>query len=80
MDRTKWLDADEVRAWHSFLTAGALIDRRIDQQLKEAVGLSHPQYEILVRPASVRTAKTPRTSEGQDRRATRPAFSSCVTW
>ena len=51
MDAVKWLDEDEMRAWHSFLAAGALIDRLVDAQLKEAVGLSHPQYEILVRLA-----------------------------
>ena len=51
MGAVKWLDEDEMRAWHSFLAAGALIDRLIDAQLKEAVGLSHPQYEILVRLA-----------------------------
>jgi DNA-binding MarR family transcriptional regulator len=49
MGAVKWLDEDEMRAWHSFLAAGALIDRLVDAQLKEAVGLSHPQYEILVR-------------------------------
>lgn len=51
MGAVKWLDEDEMRAWHSFLAAGALIDRLVDAQLKEAVGLSHPQYEILVRLA-----------------------------
>jgi DNA-binding MarR family transcriptional regulator len=51
MSAVKWLDEDEMRAWHSFLAAGALIDRLVDAQLKEAVGLSHPQYEILVRLA-----------------------------
>jgi DNA-binding MarR family transcriptional regulator len=51
MGEVKWLDEDEMRAWHSFLAAGALIDRLVDAQLKEAVGLSHPQYEILVRLA-----------------------------
>ena len=51
MGTVKWLDEDEMRAWHSFLAAGALIDRLVDAQLKEAVGLSHPQYEILVRLA-----------------------------
>jgi DNA-binding MarR family transcriptional regulator len=49
MARTKWLDEDEERAWHAFLAAGALVDRRLDQQLKESVGISHLQYEILVR-------------------------------
>jgi DNA-binding MarR family transcriptional regulator len=51
MSAVKWLDEDEMRAWHSFLAAGALIDRLVDAQLKETVGLSHPQYEILVRLA-----------------------------
>jgi DNA-binding MarR family transcriptional regulator len=51
MGAVKWLDEDEMRAWHSFLAAGALIDRLVDAQLKETVGLSHPQYEILVRLA-----------------------------
>jgi DNA-binding MarR family transcriptional regulator len=51
MDAVQWLDEDEMRAWHSFLAVGALIDRLVDAQLKEAVGLSHPQYEILVRLA-----------------------------
>jgi len=51
MGAVKWLDEDEMRAWHSFLAAGALIDRLVDAQLKEAIGLSHPQYEILVRLA-----------------------------
>lgn len=52
MSSARWLDEDEMRAWHSFLAAGALIYRRVDQQLKDAVGLSHPQYEILVRLAA----------------------------
>lgn len=45
----RWLNDDEMRAWTSFLAASSLVDRRIDQQLKESVGLSHPQYEILLR-------------------------------
>ena len=52
MDAVKWLDEDEMRAWTSFLAAGALVDRLVDAELKEAVGLSHPQYEILVRLAA----------------------------
>lgn len=51
MSEPRWLDAQEMRAWRSFLTASSLLDRRIDQQLKESAGLSHPQYEILVRLA-----------------------------
>ena len=49
MPEARWLDENEMRAWHAFIAAGALMNRRLDQQLKEDVGLSHLQYEILVR-------------------------------
>jgi len=44
----EWLDDEEMRAWHAFIATSALLDRRLDQQLREDVGLSHLQYEILV--------------------------------
>ncbi|MFD9907875.1 MarR family winged helix-turn-helix transcriptional regulator [Streptomyces sp. NPDC059063] len=53
MPETNWLDDDEMAAWQAFLTAGALLDRRIEQQLKEEAGLSHLQYEVLVRLSAV---------------------------
>ncbi|MFG2023247.1 MarR family winged helix-turn-helix transcriptional regulator [Streptomyces sp. NPDC048825] len=46
---TKWLNAEEMRAWTAFLATNALLYRRLDQQLKEDAGLTHLQYEILVR-------------------------------
>ena len=49
MSETKWLDDREMRAWQAFLAAGALVGRRVEQQLKEQAGLSHLQYEVLVR-------------------------------
>lgn len=49
MGDTKWLNDDEMAAWQAFLTAGALLDRRIEEQLKAEAGLSHLQYEVLVR-------------------------------
>jgi DNA-binding MarR family transcriptional regulator len=49
MAEPRWLSAEEMRAWQAFLAAAALLDRRLDQQLKDDTGLSHPQYEILVR-------------------------------
>jgi DNA-binding MarR family transcriptional regulator len=38
-----------MRAWLAFVSAGALLNRRLDQQLKEDAGISHLQYEILIR-------------------------------
>ncbi|MFD0265606.1 MarR family winged helix-turn-helix transcriptional regulator [Streptomyces sp. NPDC127106] len=49
MAETRWLDDREMRAWRAFLAASALVNRHLDQQLKDDSGLSHPQYEILVR-------------------------------
>ncbi|MEW2414353.1 MarR family transcriptional regulator [Streptomyces sp. NPDC046866] len=49
MAETRWLDDREMHAWRGFLAASALVNRRLDQQLKDEAGLSHPQYEILVR-------------------------------
>ncbi|APE36364.1 MarR family transcriptional regulator [Nocardia mangyaensis] len=48
MDEPRWLDAEEMRLWDRFLAAGALVDRAVDQHLKTE-GLSHTQYEVLVR-------------------------------
>src|SRR5262252_6722799 len=52
MAEPRWLSAEEMQAWQAFLAAAALLDRRLDQQLKEDAGLTHPQYEILVRLAA----------------------------
>ncbi|MGP3685747.1 MarR family winged helix-turn-helix transcriptional regulator [Streptomyces sp. IBSNAI002] len=46
-----WLNEDEIRAWKGFLAAGALVNRRVDQQLRDEAGLSHAQFEVLVRLA-----------------------------
>ncbi|WP_336081158.1 MarR family winged helix-turn-helix transcriptional regulator [Nocardia sp. SSK8] len=51
MDEPRWLDAEEMRLWDRFLAAGALVDRALDQHLKSE-GLSHTQYEVLVRLAA----------------------------
>ncbi|NUR87193.1 MAG: MarR family transcriptional regulator [Nonomuraea sp.] len=47
----RWLDEEEMAAWRAFLSAAHLLERRIEEQLKAAAGLTHPQYEILVRLA-----------------------------
>src|SRR5690242_17197899 len=49
MVEPKWLNAHELAAWEGFLTVGAVLNRRVEQQLKEDAGLSHQQYEVLIR-------------------------------
>ncbi|MFI5530714.1 MarR family winged helix-turn-helix transcriptional regulator [Kitasatospora sp. NPDC051853] len=47
MDEPRWLDDEEMAAWRGFVVASNLVERRLEQQLKESAGLSHTQYEIL---------------------------------
>lgn len=47
-----WLDDEEMRAWRAFIATSALLERRLDQQLRDDVGLSHLQYGILVQLAA----------------------------
>jgi DNA-binding MarR family transcriptional regulator len=49
MSETRWLDADEQRAWRAFLTATQLLFEGLDRQLQRDSALSHSYYEILVR-------------------------------
>jgi DNA-binding MarR family transcriptional regulator len=49
MEEPRWLDARELAAWEGFLAVSAILDRRLDQQLKNDAGLSHSQYEVLTR-------------------------------
>ncbi|MFI7613181.1 MarR family winged helix-turn-helix transcriptional regulator [Nonomuraea terrae] len=51
MTQPRWLDRTEMAAWRAFLTTSHLLERRIEEQLKASAGLTHPQYEILVRLA-----------------------------
>ncbi len=44
-----WLDEAEMATWLAFLEVSHLLDRRIEQQLRQDAGLSHAQYEILSR-------------------------------
>lgn len=49
MQEPRWLDTEEQQTWLTFLNVGGLLNRRLGQQLERDSGLSHLQYEILVR-------------------------------
>lgn len=46
---TRWLSADEQRAWRAFVTAIQTLLSSVDGQLQHDSGLPHGYYEILVR-------------------------------
>src|SRR4051812_44677361 len=45
---TRWLDADEQRAWRAYMYSWMLLGDRLDRELTRATGISHAYYEILV--------------------------------
>jgi DNA-binding MarR family transcriptional regulator len=49
---TRWLDDEEQHAWRSYLRAVRLVDEALRRGLEEH-GMSHPEYEILVRLSEV---------------------------
>jgi DNA-binding MarR family transcriptional regulator len=46
---TRWLTEAEQEAWRAFLEADRLLLDRLDHQLQRDAGMSHADYEILVR-------------------------------
>jgi DNA-binding MarR family transcriptional regulator len=46
---TRWLNADEQRAWRSYIVGTTRLLERLDRELRELHGLSLPEYEVLVR-------------------------------
>jgi DNA-binding MarR family transcriptional regulator len=46
---TRWLTPDEQRAWRSYIIGTTRLLERLDRDLREAHGLSLPEYEVLVR-------------------------------
>jgi DNA-binding MarR family transcriptional regulator len=62
----RWLSADEQAAWRSFLSAVQLLNHGVDNQLQRDSGLSHADYEVLVR-LSEQPTRALRMSELADR-------------
>ncbi|GII57261.1 MarR family transcriptional regulator [Planotetraspora thailandica] len=51
MDEPPCLGERELGAWRALLSTAATLNRLIEQRLKDDAGLSHSQYEVLVRLA-----------------------------
>ncbi|MFD0687156.1 MarR family winged helix-turn-helix transcriptional regulator [Actinomadura fibrosa] len=43
------LEPAQLRAWMAFVSASHLIDHEVERQLKRDGGLSHPEFEVLLR-------------------------------
>jgi len=48
-DTTRWLSADQQRAWRALYLGTTLLKDRLDADLQREFDLSLPEYEVLVR-------------------------------
>lgn len=46
-DQTRWLDPDETETWLSMWSMMVWLPVRLETQLREGAGLSHPEYHAL---------------------------------
>lgn len=46
-DAERWLGADELAAWMSYVAATALLESELDRQLQRDSGMPHAYYQIL---------------------------------
>ena len=47
-EQTRWLDAEEQKAWRAWLYSSQLLQDLLDRELTHATGIPHAYYEILV--------------------------------
>lgn len=45
---SRWLTADEQRAWRAYMRVTTMLTARLNRQLQADSGLSLPEYEVLV--------------------------------
>jgi DNA-binding MarR family transcriptional regulator len=75
---TRWLTADEQRAWRAYLEATMLLFDALDRELQRDAGMPHAYYEILVR-LSEADGRSLRMSQLADRtRSSRSRLSHAV--
>jgi DNA-binding MarR family transcriptional regulator len=78
MSETRWLSADEQRAWRAYLEATNLLFDELEHQLQRDSGIPHAYYEILVR-LSEEPDRSMRMSELAERtRSSRSRLSHAV--
>ena len=44
----RWLDAEERRTWLAYIAASTLLDDYLDRQLRKDIGITHPDYVLLI--------------------------------
>lgn len=76
---TRWLTTGEQRAWRSYIEGSLRLYERLDRELREAHGLSMPEYEILVRLSEARDRRIRMAELAESANQSRSRLSHTVT-
>jgi DNA-binding MarR family transcriptional regulator len=76
---TRWLSSSEQKTWRSFLEATRLLSDQLDHELHRGAGLSHSDYEVLVRLSEAEGRSMRMSDLAESSQSSRSRLSHTVT-
>lgn len=76
---TRWLTAEEQRAWRAYIAATHLLEDAIDRQLQQEAGMPHLYYSILANLSEVPDRRLRMTDLAEKSKITRSRLTYAVT-
>ncbi|MFF7447780.1 MULTISPECIES: MarR family transcriptional regulator [unclassified Streptomyces] len=76
---TRWLTAEEQRAWRAYVAATHLLEDAIDRQLQQDAGMPHLYYSILALLSETPDRRLRMTDLAEGLKITRPRLTYAVT-
>ncbi|GAC1332848.1 MAG: MarR family transcriptional regulator [Mycobacteriales bacterium] len=76
---TRWLTAEEQRAWRAYLAATTMVAEALDAELQRDAGMPHAYYEILVRLSDIPTRSLRMSELATATRSSRSRLSHAVS-
>ncbi|MER7967984.1 MULTISPECIES: MarR family transcriptional regulator [unclassified Streptomyces] len=76
---TRWLTAEEQRAWRAYIAATHLVEDAIDRQLQQDAGMPHLYYSILANLSEAPERRLRMTDLAERTKITRSRLTYAVT-
>ncbi|WP_189863027.1 MarR family winged helix-turn-helix transcriptional regulator [Streptomyces poonensis] len=76
---TRWLTAEEQRAWRAYLAASLLLEDVIDRQLQQEAGMPHLYYSVLATLSEAPDRRLRMTDLAEALKITRSRLTYAVT-
>ncbi len=76
---TRWLTAEEQRAWRAYIAASLLLEDAIDRQLQQEAGMPHLYYSVLATLSEAPDRRLRMTDLAEALKITRSRLTYAVT-